>query len=45
MIDKRPQAGRLLIAEIWGAARHHAKWRELTEARLRYTTTTRRWAL
>ncbi len=32
MIDKRPQADRLLIAEIWGEARHHAKWRELTEA-------------
>jgi len=32
MIDKRPQADRILVAEIWGEARHHAKWRELTEA-------------
>ena len=32
MIDKRPQADRLLIAEIWGEARRHAKWRELTGA-------------
>ena len=30
MIDKRPQADRLLIAEIWGEARHHARWRELS---------------
>ena len=32
MIEKRPQADRLLIAEIWGEARRHAKWRELTGA-------------
>ena len=32
MIDKRPQADRLLVAEIHGEAGHHAKWRELTEA-------------
>ena len=32
MIDKRPQADRLLIAELHGEARHHAKWRDLTEA-------------
>ena len=32
VIDKRPQADRLLVAEIYGEARHHAKWRELTEA-------------
>jgi len=30
MIDKRPQAGRLLVAEIWGEARRRARWRELT---------------
>ena len=30
MIDKRPEADRLLIAEIWGEARHRARWRELT---------------
>ena len=32
VIDKRPQADRLLVAEIHGEARHHAKWRDLTEA-------------
>ena len=31
MIDKRPQADRLLIAELTGEAGHRAKWRELTE--------------
>jgi hypothetical protein len=31
VIDKRPQADRLLVAELYGEARHHAKWRELTE--------------
>lgn len=30
MIDKRPQADRLLIAEIWGEARRRARWRELS---------------
>jgi hypothetical protein len=30
MIDKRPQADRILIAEIWGEVRHRARWRELT---------------
>ena len=30
MIDKRPQADRLLIAEIWGEARHRARRHELT---------------
>ncbi len=30
MIDKRPEADRLLIAEIYGEARHRARWRELT---------------
>ena len=29
MIDKRPQADRLLVAEIWGEARRRAQWREL----------------
>jgi hypothetical protein len=31
MIDKRPQADRILIAQLTGEARHHARWRELTE--------------
>ena len=30
MIDKRPQADRLLVAELYGEARHHARWRELS---------------
>ena len=30
MIDKRPEADRLLIAELFGEARHRAKWRPLT---------------
>ena len=30
MIDQRPQADRLLAAEIWGEARHRARWRELS---------------
>ncbi len=29
MVDKRPQADRLLVAELYGEA-HHAKWRELS---------------
>ena len=28
----RPQADRLLVAELFGEARHHAKWRDLTAA-------------
>ena len=32
MIDKRPQADRILVAELFGEARHHAKWRDLTAA-------------
>ena len=32
MIDKRPAADRLLVAEIYGEARHHARWRELSSA-------------
>jgi hypothetical protein len=30
VIDKRPQADRLLVAELYGEARHHARWRELS---------------
>jgi hypothetical protein len=30
MIDPRPQADRLLVAELTGEARHRARWRELT---------------
>jgi hypothetical protein len=30
MIDKRPQADRLLVAELYGEARHRARWRELS---------------
>ncbi|MGH3181022.1 MAG: hypothetical protein ACRDOH_29105 [Streptosporangiaceae bacterium] len=37
MIDKRPQADRILIAEIWGEARRWARWRELSsEIELRF---------
>ena len=32
MIEKRPQADRLLVAELYGEARHHAKCRDLTAA-------------
>ncbi len=32
MIDKRPQADRILVAQLTGEARHHARWRNLTEA-------------
>ncbi len=31
MIDERPQADRILIAQVHGEAKHQAKWRELTE--------------
>lgn len=31
MIDNRPEADRLLVARLMGTAKHHAKWRELTE--------------
>jgi hypothetical protein len=31
MIDERPQADRILIAQMHGTAKRHAKWRELTE--------------
>ena len=30
MIDKRPQADRLLIAELYGEVRHRARWRDLS---------------
>jgi hypothetical protein len=30
VIDKRPQADRILVAKISGEAKHHATWRELT---------------
>lgn len=30
MIDKRPQADRILIAEIWGRSGARARWRELS---------------
>ena len=32
MVDDRPQADRILVAQLTGEARHRAKWRELTEA-------------
>jgi hypothetical protein len=30
MIDERPQADRILVAQLTGEARHHARWRDLT---------------
>jgi hypothetical protein len=30
VIDKRPQADRLLVAELFGEAKHHARWRGLS---------------
>src|SRR5512140_3601026 len=30
VIDKRPQADRLLVAEIYGEARRRARWRDLS---------------
>ena len=32
MIDSRPQADRILVAQLMGEAQHHTKWRELTGA-------------
>jgi hypothetical protein len=32
VIDNSPQADRILVAELSGEARHHAKWRDLTAA-------------
>lgn len=31
MIGKCPETDRILVAQLAGGARHHAKWRELTE--------------
>jgi hypothetical protein len=31
MLDERPQADRILVAQLHGEAKHHARWRELTE--------------
>jgi hypothetical protein len=31
VIDNRPQADRILIAQLHGTAQRHARWRELTE--------------
>jgi hypothetical protein len=31
MSDKRPQPDRILVAQLTGEARHHARWRNLTE--------------
>ena len=30
MVDKRPQADRLLVAELYGETRRRAQWRELS---------------
>ena len=30
MIDKRPEADRILIAKIWARRQHRARWRELS---------------
>ena len=30
MVDHRPQADRILVAQLTGEARHRARWRELT---------------
>jgi hypothetical protein len=30
MLDKRPEADRILVAQLTGEARHRARWRELT---------------
>ncbi len=32
MLDKRPEADRILVAELHGTVMHHARWRELTPA-------------
>lgn len=31
MLDDRPQADRILVAQLTGEARHRARWRALTE--------------
>ncbi len=30
MLDKRPEADRILVAQITGEARHHGRWRDLS---------------
>jgi len=30
MVDKRPEADRILVAKLDGTAMYHARWRELT---------------
>jgi hypothetical protein len=30
MIDNRPEADRILVAQLRGTAGHHARWRELS---------------
>jgi hypothetical protein len=32
VLDDRPQADRILVAQLTGEARHRARWRELSEA-------------
>ncbi len=32
MVDIGPEADRILVAQLTGEARHHAKWRDLTAA-------------
>jgi hypothetical protein len=32
MIDKRPEADRILVAQLTGEARHRARWRDLTSS-------------
>ena len=32
MIDKRPEADRILVAQLTGEARHRARWRNLTSS-------------
>jgi hypothetical protein len=32
MIDKRPEAYRILVAQLTGEARHRARWRDMTSS-------------
>jgi len=32
MIDKRPEADRILVAQLTGEARHRARWRDMTSS-------------
>ena len=32
MIDERPLADRIVVAQLHGEAKHHTRWRELSEA-------------